>query len=84
MAVCRCPVRFIVYYAQKNSKQWIVECTEDGSEVARGTLAEMMALVTGPDAKYPGRRAHYAEDMLRFKPTIFEMEFQYPVTLPGR
>lgn len=76
MAVCRCPVDFIVFYAQGNSSQWIVERTSDQQEMARGSLAEMMALVDGPEPKFPkGRRAHWAEDMQRWKPRCFTEAF---------
>jgi hypothetical protein len=78
MAVCRCPVDFIVFYAQENTSEWIVERTSDKHEMARGSLEEMMALVDGPDPKFPnGRRAHWAEDMGRARAKIWELEYVY-------
>lgn len=66
MAVCRCPVDYIVFYAKQNSNEWIIERTSDKQEMARGTLDEMIALIEEPDSKFPnGRRAHWSEDMLR-------------------
>jgi hypothetical protein len=78
MAVCRCPVQFIVFYSQDDG-EWIVERTEDKVSVARGSLEDMMALVTGPNAEFPGRRAHWAEDSLRFRFAIFYLDAKYPV-----
>ena len=68
--VCRCPVDYIVFYAQGNSGQWVVERTSAKAEMARGSLEEMMLLV-GPEGAFPGRRAHWAEDMGRFRPSVF-------------
>lgn len=76
--VCRCPVDFIVYYAQKAS-EWVVERTADKQEMARGSLEEMMAQVDGPNPKYPnGRRAHISEDMERRRPEIFDLDYKFP------
>lgn len=80
MAVCRCPVDYIVYYAPESEGEWIVERTSDKAEVARGSLQDMMALVDGDNPKFPnGRRAHLAEDLPRIKPGVFGTEYEYPV-----
>ena len=77
-AVCRCPVDFIVYFAGlANGGEWIVERVSDKQEMARGGLADMMALVEGETLKFPnGRRAHSSEDMLRLKPSIFFCDYK--------
>ena len=74
--VCRCPVDYIVFYAQ-DTRQWMIERTRDRQEMARGQLEEMMHLVDGADAIYPGRRAHWSEDMLRFRWRIFDLNWEY-------
>ena len=74
--ICRCPVDYVVYYAQKAS-EWVVERTTDKQEMARGTLEAMMALVEGSNPKYPnGRRAHLSEDMGRHRFYIFELDYK--------
>lgn len=77
MAVCRCPVAYIVYYKQGSGAlgqtgTWTIERTNDQQVLEEGTLEAMMALIGGPNPKYPnGRRAHLAEEMLRYRSVLF-------------
>lgn len=75
-----CPggkAQFIVFYTQKTkvrSSCWILERTSDKAMIDSGTLDAMLALLD----KYPhARRANWAEDALRFRPSIFDVELEY-------
>ena len=75
-----CPggkAHFIVFYRQSSKDRpscWILERTSDKAMIESGTLDEMLALLD----KYPhARRASWAEDQLRFRPAIFDMELTY-------
>src|SRR5262245_18670173 len=62
------PTDFIVYYSQSGKPEWHLERVADGAILHRGSLEEMLDLLP----RYPNsRRASWAEDMLRWKPSIF-------------
>lgn len=77
----RAPADFVVYYQQGSGTHgspgvWDLERVSDGKVLESGTLEEMLALIKTD--KYPdARRATWAEDMLRWKPGIFYMEYHY-------
>jgi len=84
-----CPggkAHYIVFFRQSDEAHgrpecdWVLERTSDGQIMANGTLSEMLALAGPPD--YPHtRRATKAEDMLRFRFRIFEMEMGEPLRI---
>jgi hypothetical protein len=76
-AICKCPVEFIVYYAQNNFEEWIIERTSDGAEIRRGSLERMMDLINHNPEFASSRRAHHAEDMLRWRPRILDVVNTY-------
>ncbi len=75
-----CPegkAEFIVYFRQGKEGQpsdWILERTSDGGLVAFGTLPVMLDLL---DKYLYSRRATWAEDVLRFRPLVWDMPFIY-------
>jgi len=77
----RGPSDFIVYYRQGsgvngNAGVWDIERTYDGEVMASGSLHEMLEMINTDE--YPNaRRATWAEDMLRWKPGVFYMEYHY-------
>jgi hypothetical protein len=77
-----CPggkAHFIVFYRQSSESQpacWIMERTEDKATMASGDLDDMLALV-GTEAYPYSRRATWAEDTLRLKSSIFDMDYKY-------
>ncbi len=71
--------RFIVFHRQATHHRvadWVMERTSDQEVMASGTLDEMLALL-GTEEYPHSRRATHAEDMLRYRPRIFDLEFQY-------
>lgn len=53
---------------------WIIERTEDATIVASGSLEAMMFAIE----LYPnGRRATWAEDCSRLKPSVFYVKYTY-------
>jgi hypothetical protein len=75
----------VVFYAQNGKAEWVVERTSDGEEMARGSLEAMIGLIEGEHPQFlNARRAHEAEDIMRWRPKIFEMDWKYPLSECGR
>lgn len=66
---------YIVYYAQiPKQSLWNMERVVDGVILASGSLEAMLSLLT----IFPNsRRASLYEDMLRYTPGVFFLEFKY-------
>ena len=73
---------YIVFFAglgPNGDGRWVVE-RHDGEVVAEGSLEAMLALVPLFEGS---RRATQAEDMLRFRPEIFDLQYTYGARKPG-
>lgn len=66
---------YIIYYSQiPKSEIWQMERVSDGEIVASGSLEAMLSLLT----LFPNsRRASWAEDMQRYKPSVFYANYNF-------
>lgn len=71
---------YIVYYSQTPGQSlWHMERVSDKAIMAEGSLEEMLDLLP----QYPNsRRATWAEDMLRYTPLIFTLDYTYGTNKP--